>query len=477
MTKRFLSLVMSLTLMLTLTAGCGKSGSEGQSAAAPSGTVNASTPSDQQDPITITVSNWPKETDAGYQIAQSQLEIFKEKYPYITLKTDEWTYDVNSFLPKAASGQLPTVYTTWFTEIQKILDAGYSADITDVMKKYNLDKDLNPDMLALVKRDGKYYGLPSSGYVMGMWYNVNLFREAGLLDEKGVPLFPKTYDELAETAKIIKDRTGKAGLYFPGKNNQAGWYFMNIAWAFGAEFEQKVDGKWKAVFNSPEAVAALQYIKDLKWKYDVLNSNILTDVSELFKLFGTDQVGMSFGTLDWMNVPVNDYQMSKDNMAMSALPAGPSGNATLMGGNLFMLAPGTTPEQQDAAIKWLEVTGYTSKTDTLDLKGLEENYILHRDSGRIVGPLGLQVWVNRDRVNAEKVVRDKYITVNMDLWQDFIDNGATGMRAEEPVNCQELYKALDVAIQTVVTDINADPQAVMDKLVEDFQRDYLDKAQ
>ena len=37
------------------------------------------------------------------------------------------------------------------------------------------------------------------------------------------------------------------------------------------------DGKWKATFNSPEAANALQYIKDLKWKYDVLPTNTLVN--------------------------------------------------------------------------------------------------------------------------------------------------------------------------------------------------------
>jgi hypothetical protein len=37
-----------------------------------------------------------------------------------------------------------------------------------------------------------------------------------------------------------------------------------------------------------------------------------------------------------------------------------------------------------------------------------------------------------------------------------------------------MYKLIDNIIQAVWTDKNADPEALLDKAVEDFQRDYLD---
>jgi len=225
--------------------------------------------------IKISIANWPKENDVeGLKYAEGQVADMKQKYPNITIVPDQWAYDVNSFLPKAASGQLPTMYNTFFTEPSKIIAAGYACDITDVVKKYGYDKAINPSYLNLITKDDKIYGLPQSGYVMGLACNVNLFKQAGELDVNGVPKFPDTYQDLAILAKKIKDKTGKAGFFLPTTKNQGGWQFMNIAWSFGANFEEKVDGKWKAVFNSPEGVAALQYVKDLKWKYDVLPENM-----------------------------------------------------------------------------------------------------------------------------------------------------------------------------------------------------------
>lgn len=475
-----LTLTMVAGLLSLTLSGCGgtRAPEAGSTAPAASAATTASVSAEAK-PVTIKVSNWPKPNDeAQVTLYESYAAKMQEKYSYITLERDEWGYDVSSFLPKAASGQLPTVYETFFTEADKIIKASYAADITALMKQYGFDKAINPDLLKMVERDGKYYGIPKDGYVMGLMYNVDLFKQAGLVDDKGVPKFPKTYEELAITAQTIKQKTGKAGFFLPTKNNQGGWMFMNIAWAYGAEFERQEEGKWKAVFNSPEAVAALQYVKDLKWKYDVLPANNLVDVNtDLFQMFGTGQIGMSFGLSDWGNLMVQSLKMSKDNLAMSAMPKGPAGNATLLGGGLYMFSPDATPEQLDAAFKWLQVKGFSPQTNQESLDGLETYSKTSNEQGLLVGPHGLRVWVNEDRIKAEQEIVDKYTNINVALFDDYMTNGSAGLHAEVPVNAQELYKALDVVIQSVMIDKNADPKALLDKAASDFQKDYLDKAQ
>ena len=163
---------------------------------------------------------------------------------------------------------------------------------------------------------------------------------------------------------------------------------------------------------------------------------------------------------------------------MSALPIGPIGEpVTLLGGGLYMFSPNATPEQIDAGFKWLKTYGFTPESSEEALTGWDIEKKTLADQDLIVGPHGLRIWTDETRIAEEDKILGKYSNVNLDLFRDYMDNGSKGMRAEEPVNAQELYQKLDIALQTVLTDKNADPQKILDKAVEEFQRDYLDKVQ
>ncbi|MDI4649238.1 ABC transporter substrate-binding protein [Cohnella hashimotonis] len=477
--NKFMKGLVAGSMIAVMVTGCTTKGNSQPNASEASGgkaSATASSSPASGKKITFVNGDWPQTNDQSLPQFEKWKQAFEAANANIVMETEPYPYDASTFLPKAESGQLPNLFGTFFTEPQKIINAGYAADLTESMKAYGYDQSLNPSMLDLVKKDGKIYGFPTSGYYMGLWLNVNLFKQAGLVDDKGVPKYPQTYDELAQTAQVIKEKTGKAGFFLPTKNGQGGWQFMNIAWSFGAEFEKQADGKWTAVFNSPEAVAALQYVKDLKWKYKVLTDNNLVDVSDLFRMIGTDQVGMGFGTADWANQPINDYKMSKDDEAMAAVPAGPKGKYSLMGGSLYMFSNNSSPEQIDAGFKWLKYRGYSPDTSADSLKVFEESLANDQKLNRVVGPHSMSLWADPQVVKTQDEIRAKYTNVNMDLWNSYMSNEGVTIRPEEPINSQELYKALDVVIQAVLTKESADPKALLDQAVADFQRDYLDKA-
>ena len=244
----------------------------------------------------------------------------------INVKGDTYAYDTKTFSMKASAGQLPTVYNTFLTEMKMIIDQGYGADITEAAQKFGYLDALNPDLLAMVKdENGKVYGLPNKAYAMGLYINKKLFQEAGLMEADGVtPKVPQTYQELAETAKVIKDKTGMAGLAFPTTNNCGGWHFMNIAWSFGVEFVKYQDGKWVSSFDTQEAREALSYVKDLKWKYGILLDDSVVTNEDLNKWFGTYQAAMMISSPP-ATLLSSQYGMDIDDIYAARLPAGPKG--------------------------------------------------------------------------------------------------------------------------------------------------------
>ena len=480
--KKLVSGMLAVMLVCSMVTGCSKSeGSEKDkgvvnpevTTAAEEGTISEN----GDEKVTITIGDWPTPDSDQYEYMENLKKKMNDLYPNIEIITDEYTYSVDTFLPKAASGQLPNLYRTWFTEANKIINAGYAEDITNVLENNNVSSNVNPDLLALCEKDGHYYGLPTSAYSMSMMYNVDLFKEAGLIDENGVPVFPKTWEEVALTAVTIKEKTGKYGFFYPTKNNQGGWMFMNIAWGFGADFEKQVDGKWTAAFDSQEAADALQFIKDLKWKYNVLPDNTLVDLSDFMKLYGSDQVAMGLCHIDMVNSIVKNTGMSKDNFALSTVPAGPAGKAALMGGTLYMVAPGTTEAQQDAIMKYLELRGESPRFTEETKEGFDTQYKTRAEQNSPVGPMGVRIWTSEDRIKQENEILNKYSNVDMKLWNAYCEHSSENIKPEPPVNSQELYGLLDTIIQEVLTNKDADPKALLTKAAASFQKDYLNAAQ
>lgn len=432
--------------------------------------------------VSVSIGEWPSENRpieqekfAGY------VEEMAEKYPDIEIIPDEWAYDVQTFLPKASSGQLPTMYTCFLTETKKIINAGYSADITDVLNELGYAQYLDKTVMELCEKDGRYYGVPQDFYTMGLACNVELFREAGLLDENGVPKFPQTWEELAETASIIKEKTGQAGFVLPTINNCGGWHFMNIAWCFGTEFMKQEGDKWVATFDTPECVAALQYVKDLKWKYNALPDNALVDQPEMQKLFAVDQGAMYLTSSADVQL-TETYGMPIDRFSITKIPAGPAGRFSLMGGKTRMFSPEATPEQIKACFKWLEVAaGYkpalTEEEQNEYIEKLRTNLQTSIDQGYVVYQASTGVWDIPELSEKADALAKEMANIDLKMVETKTkDADDVKVKPEEPMNCQDLYAILDSCIQAVLTDENADPAALIKQANSDFQKNYLDKA-
>lgn len=424
--------------------------------------------------VQLTVSNWPADTSvtnkALYESWKAKME---EKYPNIEVVPDKSVYDPKTFFAKASSGQLPTIILTPLTELDKIVDAGYAADLTSYMEKYKYTESMNPTLREFVTRDNKLWALPTNIYAMGLYCNRKLFEKAGLVNSDGTLMYPKTYDELIQTAKTITEKTGEAGFATGTMNNTGGWLFMNIAWSFGVDFMEEKNGKYVATFDSQECIDAINYIKDLKWKYNVLPSNTLIDQAELRKLYALGKVGMVF-TAPPDNALVRDYNMSIDDQYVVRVPEGPAGRYAQMGGNLYMISNTATDEEIDAAFKWFEIIGKSPSLTDESKSALEKELETYNKDGWVVTEKQFfDIWVNKDRTDAENAIRKKYTNVKPEAFADYFSFENVIVKAEEPVAAQQLYSTLDSVIQAVLTDKNADVAALVKQAAQDFEKNNL----
>ncbi len=459
--KKMISLASAAAIALGVCAGCGSG----------AGNSNGKTK--------LTVGEWPAEQGAELTNKTNQKLGFEQQNPDITIEGDTWIFDVQTFYPKAVAGTLPNLYKAHYTEADKIMKGGYSKDLTEIAKKKGYFDNINPIILDTISKGGKMYAIPEVAYVLGLACNVEMFEKAGLMNADGTPMQPKTWDEVADFAVKIKAATGKPGMAVPTASNVGGWLFTPIAWSYGVDFmEEQPDGKWKATFDTPEAVAALQYIKDLKWKYDVLPSNTLINYEEYFKTFGTEQVGIVISAGD---IPrnIHKYEFDNNKLGMLAIPAGPKRHVTLLGGSMFCIANNASDAQVEAALKWLDFTGKTYLLTDDAKKAKDADLAQQIEEGRHIGIKSMQVWKSDSEVvkYEHKLIDDN---ANADpnhvkLYNEAVNDPSIEIQPEEPVCAQDLYALLDGCIQEVLTNKDADPAKLIAQANESFQKNYLDK--
>lgn len=461
---KVIALGIIAALSVNMLAGCGKKVSD----------------RDAEGRVVISVDGYPNKEGKSKDNFDKKIADFEAANPDIKVEPDTWIFDLQSFYAKAAGGQLPTVYTTNFTEVEQCMRAGYSADITDALSRNGYDGMLNEKIMEIMKDGDNVYALPTDAYLLGIAFNVKLFEQAGLLEADGTPKQPKDWYEMAEFAVKIKEATGQSGMALCSMSNYGGWLVTPIMWSFGVDFmEQQDDGSWKATFNSDEAVEALEYIKDLKWKYNVLPENTLIDDPEQSKLFAADKVGMILSLAG--NVGnFAQYEMDPDNIGFMAFPAGPARHVTLLGGHVAQIEKDASEEAKDAVMKWLKVGNNFELTEAFKTS-VQNNIDTKLEDGQLVGVNDFSIWSENSEARKfkEDIIKEKANcnTNHVKLYNEFIADCPAEIQAEEPVCAQELYGILDTCIQQVLTDENADCRAILEKANSDFQKNYLNNVQ
>lgn len=110
-------------------------------------------------------------------------------------------------------------------------------------------KGIPEKVLKLGVLDDKTYSIPFTISTPMMYVNKDIVKKAGLDPEKP----PKSFEEMYEMSKTIKEKTGKYGLAF-SETNSSGWITASVLKSNGADVLSE-DGK-AVLFNSPESEEA-----------------------------------------------------------------------------------------------------------------------------------------------------------------------------------------------------------------------------
>lgn len=408
----------------------------------------------------------PDENKEAHQRLEAQVELFRKSHPNIKIILETWTWDSQRFAAELVTGDVPHVIAVPATEGYLLIDKGYAADITDLVGEWTIGRDFNDAVLAPYMDDGHIYAIPVNVYAMGLFYDKKLFRDAGLVDSDGNAVPPTTWDEFVGAAKAIKEHTEAAGFCIFTTSNQGGWTFVNWGWQAGGEFERYEDGKWKAVFDEQPVVDALEFIKDLRWEHDVLQDEPFLNAGASFSLAATHQCGMAMYVPEWFDIIVSQCDGKLDDLGMTILPEGPGGHANLMGGTYLAISADASPEVREAAFEWIAWSDF-------DFEALEIRTKLRRETGALIGlPIVPKFRSGSEMDRRERDLLDEYR--NVPYYQTYTEEVGKYIRPEPPIATQDLYATLDTMIQTVLTDVSANPQTLLDGAAQEFQIRHLD---
>lgn len=423
-------------------------------------------------PVEISVVGIPPDSQPELLKAwNEQTERFEKLYPNVKIKGSDYAYAPDSFAALVTGNQVPTLFQVYLTDPSKMIDQGICADLTPIFKTQQLDKVYNARLLSMVSKDGKVYGIPMKIYTIGLAYNIKMLKDAGF----DAP--PSTWDELVTIAKKATKRDeGIAGFSFIDDGaNAGGWHMTVIAYDFGFNdtdfISQQPNGKYKAAFNTPAMLSALNFVKDLRWKHDVLpRENFSWETNG--QAFATGRVAMCIMAGDqFITIRQNYPDLDMSNIGFAPLPVGQDGKShTLGGGDIAMVNSKATPDQIEAATYYRLYT-YFDPNETVIHFQIGKN-----DPTTVVGaplyPLYTGIFQQ-----AGMALEYKYANLpvqNYKLYMDGIVNDKVVMMREPVVAGQEYYLAMGQVVGKIIADKDTDPAQALTKAAETYQSNVLD---
>lgn len=421
-------------------------------------------------PVTIQVGDYPTaDQEAARAVFDTRLEQFSKLYPDITVEPIEQVWEAQTFQAGVAGGTLPTVLKVPFTEIQGLIARGQVADITTQLEEAGIAEQLNPQSATIAQdADGRQFGVPVNPYAIGLYYNRELFEQAGL--DPNAP--PATWDEVVEYAATISEKTGKTGYAQMTTENTGGWMLTAQIYSMGGSIENEKGTE--VTFEDEAATHALEYLRQMRWEDQSMGSNFLYNMADIGKDFGAGEIGMflsapsgSYGTV------INTYGMDRSVVGIGPVPTGPGYDGhVLAGGSVEIVSPKATEAQKEAAVKWIEFADLALYSDEEAAKAAAEASAADGGSVGIprVSPVAPALYENYLEWVAE------FINVPQENVQAYNDNLADVELKAEPVTAaQDVYGILDSAIQKVLTEEDADTAAVLTEAASAAQ-DKVDRA-
>lgn len=352
MKKKLVSVLLSAAMCISLLAGCGGNGAQSSSDGtagtdanqeeAASDTAKESQNADAATGEKVTLQFWNVFTGSDGDILREIVDNYnRTNTDNIEIQMDIMPNDqLQQKLPAAiATGTAPDLVLFGVENIAPYVSNDSLVDISDFWDVTGVDKsNILENVLELSYVDGKLYGAPMQYNVSYLYWNKDLFEEAGLDPEKA----PATLEELTEYAvKLTKPEKNQYGLALPTSVT-----YMQFLWANGGDANDPNTNT--NLLNSEENVKTLTWLQDLTVNKKVSPGNITGPEADTMLQAG--QIAM------YMSGPwqINGLREQGINFGIAPCVAGSAGAFSPAGGCSYVIPKGTEENHKLAAYKFMQ---------------------------------------------------------------------------------------------------------------------------
>ncbi|RZU19051.1 carbohydrate ABC transporter substrate-binding protein (CUT1 family) [Kribbella rubisoli] len=291
---------------------------------------------------------WDEQQEVGYKAVFAE---FTKQNPDITVRMEvlPWDQYWTKLTTELASGKAPDVFWLTVDYFPDFAGKGVLAPLDDLISKAGLKLDAyNPNVVQSYKFEDKQLGMPKDMGIVGLLYNKDLFKKAGVTMPAELTWAPDGSGSFLEIARKLTVGTKQWG-FCSWNHNQTQW--LNWIASNGGHAMDKPYGTFD--FAGQKSVEALQFARDLifKWKVSPDGTRTNPPTGQATEMFYRGEVAM---------FPANNALLPfalpevKFPIGVAAMPAGPAGRTVVINGLAeTMFAKTKHPEEAGKLVAFL----------------------------------------------------------------------------------------------------------------------------
>jgi sn-glycerol 3-phosphate transport system substrate-binding protein len=296
---------------------------------------------------------------------------FEKDNPGIKLKpiySGSYQESIAKALTAVKAGDPPVTSILLSTDMYTLIDEDAIVPFDDLLKTPDDKawlKSFYPAFMENSQTGGKTWGIPFQRSTIVLYWNKEMFKEAGLDPNRP----PQNWQEQLQYAQKLtkRDASGNVtqwGLQIPSSGFPY-WLFQALAIQNGVNLMN--EGGTQTFYDRPEVIQALGYWVDLARRHKVHPEGIVEWGTTPRDFFERKMAMMWTTTGNLTNVKNN----AKFDFGVAMLPAGKQRGSPTGGGNFYLFKK-TTPQQREAAMKFIK---WVTQPERAAKWGIDTGYV------------------------------------------------------------------------------------------------------